>query len=95
MNFQGISVMAWGGVSYNAYTELMFIEGYYLAAFRYIGNILQKHVPYIPLIGNNNYVLMQDYAIPHTARIVQKYLQEVEIHVMDWPGHSPDLNSTH
>ncbi|XP_030745248.1 uncharacterized protein LOC115874281 [Sitophilus oryzae] len=46
---------------------------------RYITDILESHVvPYGPFIGEN-FVLMHDNVRPHTARIVQEYLEEVNI----------------
>ena len=59
---------------------------------QYITEILQPHVvPFAPFIGND-FLFMHDNARPHVARVVQEYLEEVEISVMDWPARSPDLN---
>ncbi len=38
------------------------------------------------------FVLMHDNARPHTARVVQGYLEQEGIGVMEWPARSPDLN---
>ncbi|KAI8435692.1 hypothetical protein MSG28_003946 [Choristoneura fumiferana] len=35
---------------------------------------------------------MHDNAHPHTARVVETYLDEVNIRPMEWPARSPDLN---
>jgi hypothetical protein len=45
-------------------------------------------------IGANgdDFILMDDNATPHHARIVNEYLQQETIERMDWPAKSPDLN---
>ena len=37
-------------------------------------------------------IFMHDNAPTHTAYVVRDVLQEMEIEVMIWPPHSPDLN---
>jgi transposase len=89
--FGGGSVMVWGGISLNARTELVVLNGN-LNADRYITDILSQHVvPFAPHIGPN-FLLMQDNARPHTARVVQNYLLDVGINTLNWPARSPDLN---
>ena len=48
-------------------------------------------IPFVQFTGNN-FMLMQDNARPHTARIVTQYLNDVEVRKMDWPSRCPDLN---
>lgn len=48
-------------------------------------------IPFATYIGDS-FTLMHDNARPHTANIVKRYLEEVELEVMDWPACSPDLN---
>jgi hypothetical protein len=43
------------------------------------------------LIGNN-FILKDDNARPHMARVVNEFLNEVGINRMKWPPRSPDLN---
>lgn len=90
--FGGGGFLVWGGVSMDARTDLVFIENGSLTAERYIEEILLPHVlPYAPFIGDE-FILMQDNARPHAARIVRGFFDEVEITAMDWPPRSPDLN---
>lgn len=90
--FNGGSVMVWGGISFTAKTDLVSLRGGSLNSRRYITDILSEHViPFAPYIGNN-FLLMHDNAKPHTARIVDEYLQEVNVETLNWPSRSPDLN---
>lgn len=74
--------MVWGGINLEARTELTLVNGRSLTAVRYVTDILDSHgVPFAPFIGEN-FMLMQDNARPHTARIVNKYLDETEIRRM-------------
>lgn len=84
--------MVWGGISYEARTELVCIEGGSLNHIRYIEEILGEHVvPYAPYIGED-FILMQDNARPHAARAVDEYLDRVGLTRMEWPARSPDIN---
>ena len=47
--------------------------------------------PFAGAIGPD-FVLMDDNARPHRARIVRDYLEDETIERMDWPAVSPDLN---
>jgi hypothetical protein len=84
--------MIWGGISFEAHTDLMLVENGSLNAHRYIREILEPHVvPYGPFIGED-FVFMHDNARPHIAHCVSLYLDPVGIYRMDWPACSPDLN---
>lgn len=83
--------MVWGGISLTGRTELVIVNGT-LTAERYILEVLDQHVvSYAPYIGRG-FLLMQDNARPHIARVVRNYLEEVEIDTMAWPARSLDLN---
>ena len=70
----------------------MSLPGARLTAARYIADILEPHVmPYTIFVGEN-FLFMHDNARPCTARIVQNYLNEIELPVLKWPARSPDLN---
>ena len=47
--------------------------------------------PYAGTIGRH-FVIMDDNARLHRARVVEDYLQQETIVRMDWPACSPDLN---
>lgn len=92
ISYRGGSVMIWGGISYEARTDLAIVDGGSMTGARYITTILDEHViPFAPFIGPN-FLFMDDNARPHRARIVNDYLEEVGIVRMNWPACSPDLN---
>jgi transposase len=92
ISFGSGSIMVWGGISMEARTELVVVNGGAMTANRYIRDILEPHVvPFAPFIGNDS-ILMHDNARPHIAQIVNEYLDTVEIHHMIWPARSPNLN---
>jgi hypothetical protein len=92
ISFGNGSIMVWGGISMEARTELVVVNGGAMTANKYIRDILEPHVvPFAPFIGNDS-ILMHDNARPHIPQIVNKYLDTVEIHHMIWPARSPDLN---
>ncbi|KAH0816635.1 hypothetical protein GEV33_006156 [Tenebrio molitor] len=77
ISFGSGSIMVWGGISMEARTELVVVNGGAMTANRYIRDILEPHVvPFAPFIGNDP-ILMHDNARPRIAQI---------------PARSPDLN---
>jgi hypothetical protein len=83
--------MFWGGISTAAKTQLVRINGN-LNARRYIAEILTPHVQPVSQQMGPNFILQQDNARAHTARIVTNHLAQNGITVMEWPASSPDLN---
>ena len=58
----------------------------------YRDDILDAYVrPYAGAIGDA-FLLQDDNARPHRARIVDVYLQRETIMRMEWPARSPDFN---
>ena len=51
----------------------------------------EQVVPYAAAIGQG-FILMDDNAPAHRARVVTRYLEEEGIERMEWPARSPDLN---
>ena len=63
-----------------------------LNAVSYVSDILEDHLmPFAPFIGEN-FLLLHDNARPHTARVVNEYLNEAGISLLNFPARSPDLN---
>lgn len=84
------SVMVWGGITWNGRTDLVRINGN-LTSQRYVDEVLIPTV--IPFIRRNqNTVLQQDNARPHSARNTVIALQDRGIEVLPWPARSPDLS---
>ena len=63
-----------------------------ITAVRYRDEVLEPIVrPYAGAIGDA-FILMQDNARAHTARLSMTFLDDEGSTVMNWPARSPDLN---
>ena len=90
--FGGGSVMVWAGISAQGKTDLHVIDNATLTALRYVNEILDVYVhPYAGAVGEN-FILMDDNARAHRARMTDHYLEQATIVRMEWPARSPDLN---
>ena len=90
--FSGGSVMVWAGISALWKTDLHVIDNGTLTALRYVNEILDAYVrPYAGAVGEN-FILMDENARAHTARITDQYLEQATIARMEWPSRSPDLH---
>ena len=87
--FGGGSIMVWGGITGNARTPLVVINGN-LTGARYRDEILQAHV--VPFVRQHAVTLQQDNARPHIARVVTDFLTQQTVNVLPWPAVSPDLS---
>lgn len=86
------SVCVWGGISLGGRTHLHVFPRGTVNAQVYRDDILDAYVrPYAGAIGDA-FLLQDDNARPHRARIVDDYLQRETIMRMEWPARSPDLN---
>ena len=89
--FGGGSVMVWAEISAQGKTDFHVIDNGTLTALRYINEILDVYVsPYAGAVGEN-FILMDDNARAHRARITDQYLEQATIVRMEWPARSPDL----
>ncbi|UYV83577.1 hypothetical protein LAZ67_23001514 [Cordylochernes scorpioides] len=83
---RGIKV--WGAIAYDYRSPLLRIQGT-MTAQRYVDDVLRPvTLPYLQGVPNALY--QQDNARPHTARISQQALQDVQM--LPWPPYSPDLS---
>ncbi|UYV82334.1 Transposase [Cordylochernes scorpioides] len=81
-------IMVWGAIAYDSRSPLLRIQGT-MTAQRYVDDVLRPvTLPYLQGVPNALY--QQDNARPHTARISQETLQDVQM--LPWPPYSPDLS---
>ncbi|UYV80621.1 MBOAT7 [Cordylochernes scorpioides] len=81
-------IMVWGAIAYDSRSPLLRIQGT-MTAHRYVDDVLRPvTLPYLQGVPNALY--QQDNARPHTARISQQALQDVQM--LPWPPYSPDLS---
>ncbi|GFT02831.1 transposable element Tc3 transposase [Trichonephila clavipes] len=91
-SYRGGGILVWAGISLGGHTDLHVFHGGTVTGLRYRDEILDPYVrPYAAAIGND-FILMDDNAQPHRARIVEEYLEDHGLERMEWPARSPDLN---
>ena len=74
--------MVWAGISYNGRTDLHVYKNGTVSGQRYRDEILAPYVvPYVGAVGQE-FILMDDDATAHRARIVNAYLEDQDIHRM-------------
>ena len=62
-------------------------------AASYIGIWKEYLIPVITeYFEERSYIFQQDGASVHTAHQVSEFFHANNIHVLEWPPHSPDLN---
>ncbi|GFU69571.1 transposable element Tcb1 transposase [Trichonephila clavipes] len=84
------SIMVWGSTGYHFRTSLVCIART-LKSQRYISEVLDPVVlPYVQ--GLATAIFQQDNALPHVARIVQRFFVNHQIELFPWLTHSLDLS---
>ena len=92
--FGGGAVFVWAGISYDGRTDLYVIRNGALTGVRYRDETLHPIVrPYAGACGPG-FIMMDDNARPHRARVVDQYLEQEGIERMDWPARSPQSHRT-
>ena len=77
--FGGGSVMVWAGISPQGKTDLHVVDNGTLTALRYVNEIMDVYVrPYASAVGEN-FILMDDNARAHRARITDQYIEQATI----------------
>ncbi|GFW25250.1 transposable element Tcb2 transposase [Trichonephila clavipes] len=91
-DYRGGGILVWAGISLGGHTDLHVFHGGTVTGLRYRDDILDPYIrPYAAAIGND-FILMDDNARPHRARIVEEYLEDHGLERMEWPARSLDLN---
>ncbi|GFV10285.1 transposable element Tcb2 transposase [Trichonephila clavipes] len=91
-SYRGGGILVWAGISLGGHADLHVFHGGTVTGLRYRDEMLDPYVrPYAAAIGND-FILMDDNARPHRARIVEEYLEDHGLERMEWPARSPDLN---
>uniref|UniRef100_A0AAY5KJW3 Tc1-like transposase DDE domain-containing protein n=1 Tax=Esox lucius TaxID=8010 RepID=A0AAY5KJW3_ESOLU len=89
--FGGGSVMVWGGICLEGRTDLHMLANGTLAAVKCRYEILRLIVRSYPGAVGPGFLLVQDNARPHVARVCRQFLDDKGIDAIDWPSYSPNL----
>ncbi|GBM45175.1 hypothetical protein AVEN_49773-1, partial [Araneus ventricosus] len=90
--YGGGIVCIWSGISLGGRTDLQVFPRGTVNAQAYRDGILDAYVlPYSGALGDD-LLLQDDESRLHIARIVDDYLQNETIQLMEWPARLPDLN---
>jgi hypothetical protein len=91
--FGGGGVTVWGCFSFDCKLDLYVFDGN-MTGQTYRDNVLAPRV--VPHLDTHALadrpMFMDDNARPHTARIVQHFLQQEAVQTMPRPAMSPDMN---
>ena len=88
----GGSAMVWGAIFANGKSQLAILEGIQTAEL-YIRTLKELLLPLIPEGRRGTIVYQQDNATIHEANLTKMWLLHQNIKTVDWPAHSPDLNT--
>ena len=87
-----VSLMIWGCITYEGVGTLTVVDGN-INAQKYIEVVYNFVWPVIArYFLDDNYVFLDDNAPVHGACVVKEYMDETDLHGMEWPAQSPDLN---
>lgn len=90
---RGLQIHVWAGMGWKGATPLKFVEGN-LNAQAYQTQILNNVQEWKKFCAGKRqgWFFQQDNAPGHRAASTQRFLTTRGIHVLPWPGNSPDLN---
>ena len=83
--------MIWGAMPVNGTAALYFLPaGVTINGSRYV-NLLREKLQ-LHMAVHQCSVFMHDGAPSHRSKVVQSFLDQQRINMLEWPGNSPDLN---
>jgi transposase len=93
LKFGGGNIMVWGCMGWEGVGQLAEVEGR-MNADQYV-EILENHL--LPSMEESgipleDLIFQQDNDPKHTSRTANKWMEDHEITVLDWPPNSPDVN---
>jgi transposase len=93
VKFGGGNVMVWGCMGWEGVGRLAEVEGR-MDANQYV-DILEDHL--LPsmedlAIGEEQMIFQQDNDPKHTSKKAQKWMEDKDITLLDWPPQSPDIS---
>ncbi|GBO09335.1 hypothetical protein AVEN_186502-1 [Araneus ventricosus] len=91
-HYGGGGLMVWAGIMLNGRTPLHIFERVTVTGVRYRDEILETYVRLLRGAVGPEFILMDNNAKPHRVLLVDEFLESEDIHRMDWPDRSPDLN---
>lgn len=80
-----------GCFSYSGVGNLVKIDGK-MTGESYVRIIDENLKPSAEKMGLSDFVFQQDNDPKHTSRVAQRYFEENEVEMIEWPPQSPDLN---
>ena len=86
--------MFWGCISKHGVGPLITVDGT-MDQNQYLEVLKNHFIPELRAAEEQfewEWVLMQDNAPCHTARMIKKYLSDEGVTMLEWPPYSPDLN---
>ncbi|GFX62965.1 cubilin [Trichonephila clavipes] len=87
----GSRARVWEGIILGSRTDLH-VQNVTMTGHIYRDVILEQHVRLFRGSMGAEFLFMDDNTRPHRTNIVDERLQSEDIHLMDWPAYSPDLN---
>ncbi|GFV56232.1 transposable element Tcb2 transposase [Trichonephila clavipes] len=92
IRFAGGGVLVYGSISIDGRIDLYIIRDRPLNARRYRNEILRPIVVLYAAAIGDDFILMDDNCRPPRANLVEDFLFEEGIVLIEWPACSPDMN---